>query len=80
VSRRENVEDKGRRYLVEGRVVVEQAAAGIFAAVVRGAGEYHSVTFGRGGWSCTCEARGLCSHLVAAQLISAPANMRGASR
>lgn len=77
---RENVHDKGRRLLSEGRVVVERAAPGLFAAAVRGSGEYHTVTFGRGGWSCTCEARGLCSHLVAAQLIAAPGSRPEALR
>lgn len=73
---RENAQDKGRRYLTEGRLVVVSAAPGIFAAVVRGSGELHDVMFGRGGWSCTCPARSTCSHLCAAQLIAAPTAAR----
>ena len=69
---REGAEAKGRRLLTEGRLVVEVAAPGAFAATVRGSGDYHRVEFGRGGWSCSCPALSLCSHLVAAQLVSAP--------
>ena len=69
---RESAATKGARYLAEGRLVVEVAAPGTFAATVRGAGDYHRVEFGRGGWTCSCSARSLCSHLVAAQLVSAP--------
>ena len=69
---RESAAVKAGRYLVEGRVVVELAAPGVFSATVRGAGDVHLVEFGRGGWSCTCPARGLCAHLVAAHRIAAP--------
>ncbi len=69
---RESAAVKAGRYLLEGRVVVELAAPGVFVATVRGAGDVHLVEFGRGGWSCTCPARGLCAHLVAAHRIAAP--------
>ena len=46
---RESADSKGRRYLLEGRVVIESAGPGWIAATVRGAGEYHHVTYGRGG-------------------------------
>ena len=69
---RESAATKGARYLAEGRLVVELAAPGAFAATVRGIGDYHHVQYGRGGWSCSCTARSVCSHLVAAQLVSAP--------
>lgn len=69
---RESAETKGARYLTEGRMVVLSAGPSHFLATVRGSGEIHTVRFGRGGWSCTCPARSLCSHLVAARLVAAP--------
>jgi uncharacterized Zn finger protein len=72
VSPRESAQDKGVRYLASGRLVVLEAAPGLFRAVVRGSAELHEVRFGRGGWSCTCLARTTCSHLHAARLVSAP--------
>jgi len=73
MSPRENAQDKGRRYLLDGRLVVELAQPGYFRATVRGGGQIYCVTFGRGGWHCTCPARGLCCHLVAAHRVAAPA-------
>jgi len=72
VSPRESAEVKGRRYLLDGRLVLELAQPGYFRATVRGGGQIYGVSFGRGGWHCTCTARGLCAHLVAAHLIAAP--------
>ena len=69
---RESAEAKGRRYLTEGRLVVEAAGPGYFTATARGNSGIHVVTYGRGGWHCTCPARGLCAHLVAAHRIAAP--------
>jgi uncharacterized Zn finger protein len=69
---RESAEIKGRRYLLDGRLVVELAQPGYFRATVRGGGQIHCVSFGRGGWHCTCPARGMCAHLVAALRIAAP--------
>ena len=69
---RESAQDKGARLLTEGRLVVTAASPGVFAAVVRGSGDLHDVTFGRGGWTCTCPARSTCSHLHAARLVAAP--------
>jgi len=72
VSPREGAEVKGRRYLTDGRLVVELAHPGYFRATVRGGGQIYCVSFGRGGWHCTCPARGVCAHLAAAHLIAAP--------
>lgn len=69
---RESAAVKAGRYLLDGRVVVELAQPGSFRATVRGGGQIYVVGFGRGGWTCTCPARGLCSHLAAAHLIAAP--------
>ncbi len=67
---RENAEDKGRRYLVEGHVIVTSVARSTVAASVRGDGVVHQVRHdSTRGWSCTCPARGRCSHLLAVGLV-----------
>ena len=73
---RESAAAKGSRYLLEGRLVVESAGLGYFAATVRGAGEHHHVQYARGGWSCSCPCRSTCSHLHAARLVAAPTAAR----
>lgn len=77
---RESAQTKGARLLTEGRLVVERAEPGVFAATARGSGAVHHVQFGSGGWSCTCPARATCSHLVAAHLIAAPTAARLVTR
>ena len=70
---RENAEEKGKRYLLEGRVTIAQALAERVVATVRSdAGAIYEVTHRRGGWACTCPARGRCAHLVAVGLITTP--------
>lgn len=68
-SSRENAASKARRYLVEGRVVIEIAGRAGVVALVRGDGTHHRVSYDRGGWYCTCPARGRCAHLLAVGLI-----------
>lgn len=72
MTTRESAQDKGKRLLVEGRVVVEAAGPGYFAATVRGTGDVHLVEYARGRWTCSCPARLTCSHRSAAALIAAP--------
>ena len=67
---RENAEAKGRRYLVEGRLVVEHATGGEIRAHCRGGGQVYDLGLERGEWFCSCPALGLCSHLVALQLVT----------
>jgi uncharacterized Zn finger protein len=67
---RESAEAKGRRYLVEGRVVVEAVDPKRIVASVRGNGAMHTVRYEPGGWSCDCPASGRCSHLVAVGLVT----------
>lgn len=74
---RESVEDKARRLLVEGRVVVDAVQPGLVVAVVRGSGELYVVSWRRGGWLCTCPVRGRCSHLLAVQTVTAPVRPDG---
>jgi len=73
---KESVTDKAHRYLTEGRVVVSFAAPGVVNATVRGDADIHEVTYERGGWHCTCPARGRCAHLLAVGLITAPTTVR----
>jgi uncharacterized Zn finger protein len=69
---RENAEVKGRRYLVEGRLVLDRVSDRVVHARVRGDGAVWDVTFQNGRWVCTCPARSKCSHLIATGLVVAP--------
>lgn len=71
--------EKARRLLVDGRVVLEWVTAEpneepqpIVASVRGDTGQFYRVVFDRASfdWSCPCEARGLCSHIIALQLIT----------
>ena len=68
---REGVEAKGRRLLVEGRLDVEARVPTLARVRVRGdTGVVHVAEWHRGdAWTCTCPARGRCSHITAAMLI-----------
>lgn len=68
---RENADVKGRRLLVEARLVVNRVGAGEIEATCRGdSGEMYTVGHVTGGWYCSCPALGHCSHLVALQLVT----------
>jgi uncharacterized Zn finger protein len=69
---RENAVAKARRYLTEGRVVVTAAGDGYARASVRGDGTIHQVSEDARGRLCTCSARGVCSHVLAVGLVTAP--------
>lgn len=69
---RENAETKGRRYLLEGRLLVTFVDPRRVRARCRGSGSVHRLGYDRGAWYCSCPARGVCSHLVALQLVTAP--------
>ncbi len=63
---RENAQAKARRYLAEGRLVVEEINRQGVVATCRGDGALHSCGWSSSlGWYCTCPARGRCSHLLA---------------
>jgi hypothetical protein len=71
---RESTHEKARRYLGEGRLVVERAGDGIVRARCRGGGAEYELGFAAGEWWCSCPARGRCAHLLALQLVTvAPA-------
>ncbi len=63
---RENAYAKSRRYLIEGRLVVERVDRHGVVATCRGDGALHRCRWEPAtGWSCTCLAKARCSHLLA---------------
>lgn len=67
---RENASAKARRYLGEGRVVIETVSRRTVVASVRGDGRRYRCTYRDGLWSCTCPARSDgCAHLLATRLV-----------
>ncbi len=74
---RENVEAKGRRYLAEGRLVVDVVVGSAVRARCRGGGAVYDLEHDAGaGWSCSCPARRWCAHLVALALVTAPSTRK----
>ena len=69
---RESAVEKAKRLLVEGRVTVLACGPGYARAVVRGDGALYEVTDDARGRSCPCAARGLCAHVRAVGLVTAP--------
>lgn len=71
---RESAHDKGRRYLVEGRLTIRSAnRAGAVVAVVKGdSGLVYRAEWSPDiGWTCNCLARSdQCAHLVALRLVT----------
>jgi len=68
---REGVALKGRRLLVEGRVILRRVDERQIVANVRGdSAAVYLVSADARGWSCSCPARGRCSHVIACQLVT----------
>ena len=71
---RESAHDKGRRYLVEGRLTIRSAnRAGGAVAIVHGDSGllYRAEWVPDLGWACNCAARtDQCAHLVALRLVT----------
>lgn len=69
---RENVETRGRRYLVEGRLTLMtlNMHRGIITARCVGRGQTHHLGYNASGYWCDCEARSRCAHLVALELVT----------
>lgn len=68
-----NIEDKGRRLLTEGRLLVTRVHGAVIVATCRGdSGDIYQLGYDPRNrqWRCTCMARGRCSHLVALQLVT----------
>lgn len=71
---RENAQAKGRRYLVEGRLVLTEIRPGLIRATCRGAGHVYSLGWTQGGgWRCDCAAKSACSHLHALKTVTVTA-------
>jgi uncharacterized Zn finger protein len=78
----ENVEQKARRYLTEGRLRIERVdrgteALGFVVATCRGSdGDVYHLGHdprGKGEWRCTCPAKAKrCAHLIALRLVVQP--------
>lgn len=73
---RETAQDKARRMLVEGRLIVREAGRpdkkGRITAECRGdSGDVYLLGYDpkKNEWRCTCPGRGDCSHLKALQLV-----------
>ncbi len=67
---RENAYEKGRRYVLEARLLVDHVDGHTIRATCRGGGEIYRLGYDRGGWWCSCPARTTCSHLTALMLVT----------
>jgi uncharacterized Zn finger protein len=67
---RENAQAKGRRYLAEGRLLVDRVDSDEIRARCRGGGAVYELGLERGEWFCNCPALTTCSHLIALQLVT----------
>lgn len=64
-KKRENKQDKGMRYLREGRLTVTKVHGDIVRAECKGSGAVYELGFENGHWSCSCPAHRDCAHLAA---------------
>ena len=67
---RESAERKGRRYLTEGRLIVQRVDASGIRATCRGGGAGYSLGYENGRWNCQCPALGRCAHLCALMSVT----------
>ena len=67
---RENAAAKGRRYLIEGRLIVTHVDDHIIRARCRGSDTIYDLGYEWDGWHCSCPAKGTCAHLHALQLVT----------
>lgn len=69
---REDAATKGRRYVSEGRLVVDLVHDDIVHATCRGSGAVYTLGHDAraGGWWCDCQAKTTCSHLHALMLVT----------
>lgn len=68
---RESAHVKGRRLLVEGRLIVTKVDGDNIRSSCRGdSGEVYRQAHHAGQWWCSCPAKTRCSHVVALQLVT----------
>lgn len=68
---REDARTKGLRYLTEARLIIERVDGDLVSATCRGSGVIYQCGHLPGrGWHCTCDARGMCSHLHALHAVT----------
>lgn len=69
----ENIEQKGRRYLTEGRlsVLTVNPQTGLVVARCKGSEDTYSLGYDPRSrqWRCTCPAPRRCAHLIALRLV-----------
>ena len=66
----ENAAAKGRRYLIEGRLLVTHVDGYVIRARCRGSDTIYHLGYEWNRWHCDCPARGTCAHLHALQLVT----------
>jgi hypothetical protein len=67
---REDAQTKARRLLGEGRLTIRRVNKAEVVGWCRGTDRFHRLGWSAdGGWWCSCEARGSCSHLLALQSV-----------
>lgn len=68
--------DKAARLLISGRLIVHKVEVNrgqIYAECRGDSGAIYKLGFdprGQGEWRCSCEARTICSHIKALQLVT----------
>jgi hypothetical protein len=62
---RENARQKGARLLAEHRLTISRADPDRVEAECRSTGAVYRLGWADGVWSCSCSAKGRCSHLWA---------------
>lgn len=68
---REDAQAKGRRYVSEGRLVVDHVNGDAVHATCRGNGAAYELGHDIvNGWWCTCEAKTTCAHLHALMAVT----------
>jgi uncharacterized Zn finger protein len=68
---RENVEQKARRYLAEGRLTILHLDELGIVAICKGGGAFYNVRWSpERSWSCDCPAKGACAHMRALQQVT----------
>jgi uncharacterized Zn finger protein len=68
---RASAAQKARTYLTEGRLILRRVDGPHVIAYCRGDGALYRIEVHHDHGTCTCPARGRCSHLLAVGLVTA---------